>query len=398
MPYFKWQGVDVEGRFHKGVLFARSQQELDRLLIKNEIALLRSSVMRRWYYGGQDNSQARIYFFSQLVDLLKAGVLLPEALEIVAAQMPDGRMQEIIGGIMQGLYAGNSLSVELALYPAMFDSLVVQMVHVGEESGNLPDSLARLVEYLQIRRDFSRQIRSAMLVPAITFIFFMGVSLVIFMGVVPYMATLFESAQQSLPFATRMVLGISNFLRAGGWLYIAFFCMVMGIFIKTLITTKRGKAVWGSCMLYIPLVGTLLHQRDLTLFLRAASMLLQGGVSLVKSLEFASTTVTNTYVSIHIDGIIQEVKAGSSLSHAMIHTMAQIFSPDVIAVVRVGEEAGRLAPLLSYAAGMCRARIQRSLSVVVMMVNPLLMITLGLFVAGLIMSVYMPIFTMANIV
>lgn len=397
MPYFTWKGIDIEGRMHKGKLFAQTAQELDAVLFKQEIALLGYSPVKQITVLSAISMEDKIQFFKRLADLLNSGVLLPDALLVVASQAQRIKFQTIIDKVAQEVHAGSSLSQGLANH-SFFDPVVVQMVKVGEESSKLGSVLVMLGDYLQMRSDFNRGLHSAMLVPSITFGFFFCVTLLIFTLIVPQFATMFQSANQELPQITKTMLFVSDFVRSSSMFYLLGLLFLMLLFGYRLLKTVNGKRMKDVFIINIPFIGILIHQSSLGYFLHAVSMLLQGGMPLVQAIGVAKATVHNSFLADNLTHIEQNVQAGSSLSQAMIHNMAQIFDAQVIAIVRVGEESGGLAPLLAQAAGGYQARVKRNLARIIMMINPMLMIALGVLITFLIMAVYVPIFNLSNIV
>lgn len=398
MPYFTWKGVDIEGRMHKGKLFAQSTQELDALLLKQEIALLHSAPVRYMKVFGSISLDDRIQFFKQLADLLNSGVLLPDALLVIASQMRHAQFQEVISHIIQEVYSGKALSQALNNHTLIFDQVMMQMVKVGEESGKLGATLTLLTDYLQMRSDFGRSLRSALLVPMITICFFFCISLFIFICIVPQFAAMFQSVHQDLPRVTQVMLNISDFMQSQGMVYLMGIISLFLFIIYRLLKAEKGRNIRDVLVINIPLIGTLIRQKSLGYFLHAVSMLLQGGMPLLQAIKVAKATVHNSFLSDNLKSIEQDIEAGSSLSQAMIYNMVQIFDAQVIAIVRVGEESGRLAPLLARAASVYQAIVQRTLTWIVTMINPLVMIILGILITFLIMAVYIPIFNLSNIV
>jgi type II secretory pathway component PulF len=339
----------------------------------------------------------KIQFFKQLADLLNSGVLLPDALLVVASQTQRVQFQTVIDTITQHVHAGNPLSHVLGQYPSIFDPIMVQMVKVGEESSKLGIVLAMLGDYLQMRSDFERGLRSALLVPAITFGFFFCITMLIFVLIVPQFASMFQSANQDIPKITKSMIYMSDFAQSQGMVYLLALLSLGLCIIRRLLKTEKGKRLQDVCIINVPIIGALMSQSSLGYFLHAVSMLLQGGMPLPQAIGVAKATVHNSFLADNITMIEHNIQAGSSLSQAMIHNMAQIFSAQVIAIVRVEEESGRLAPLLGRAASVYQAKVRRSLSLIVTMINPLLMIALGVLITFLIMAVYVPIFNLSNI-
>lgn len=395
MPQYTWSGVDITGRMHTGKLYARSAQELDKLLFKQEIALLQAKPIFS-LFNKTVAIQHKIEFFRQLSQLLNSGVLLPDALVVVGSQTYHPGFQDIIAHIAQDVQEGNSFSWAMAKHPGIFDNLMVNMMQAGQESGNIVQALIMLADYLQEASDFNKKLTSALAMPVITFIFFCVIAALIFMVVMPQFVTMFGSINQ-LPTITIVMINISNFVRS--WRAVLALVAVASLMVAARIYVKTtGQYVWDALVLRLPVVGTIIRQSSLSYFLHAVAMLLAGGVQLLPAIKIAKGTVSNRALKKHITFIEQDIEAGRSLSQAMLYDSGQIFDAHVMAVMRVGEESGQLVPLLNRAAQSYQVAVQRSIMFMTMLINPLLMIILGLFVALLIFAVYVPIFNMSNVV
>lgn len=398
MPYYKWSGIDITGSIHKGRLFARSKEELDALLFKQEIALLNCSPVRQIWLQKKVSLDLKIQFFKTLAEMLGSGVLVPEALIIVCAQTPHAFFQEIIASIAQDVQEGSSLSQALAKYPHIFDTMMVNMTSVGEESGRLAACLTLLSDYMQMMEDFKKRLWTSMLVPICTFIFFCIVAVIIFIFVIPHFTQMFDSAKQQLPTSTKIIISMSNFLRSHVALYF-FGAVIAGLFIAWRLTkTAAGKLYIDAFMLKLPWIGNIIQEANLGYYLHAIAMLLHGGIQLRPALSIAKQTVNNTVIRKQLDIIEHEVDAGSSLSQAMIYEPDQMFNAEIIAAVRAGEETGRLFSVLSRSAQLYQEKVKRSISFITLLINPLLMLILGLLIAFLIFAIYMPIFNLSQVI
>jgi type IV pilus assembly protein PilC len=398
MPYYKWSGIDITGCMHKGRLFARSKEELDALLFKQEIALLTCSPVRQIWLQKKVSLDLKIQFFKTLAEMLGSGVLVPEALLIVSSQTPHAFFQEIIANIAQDVHEGASLSQALAKYPHIFDSMMVNMINVGEESGRLAISLTLLSDYLATVQDFKKRLWASMLVPLCTFIFFCFVALIIFIWVIPHFTHMFDTAKQQLPTSTKIIISLSNFLNSQlSLLFLGLFILVIFIAWRSS-KSVTGKLYIDACMLKLPWIGTIIQESNLAYYLHAIAMLLHGGIQLRPALSIAKQTVNNSIIRKQLDIIEHEVDAGNSLSQAMIYEPDQIFSAEIIAAVRAGEESGRLVSVLNRSAHLYQEKVKRSISLVTMLINPLLMLILGLLIAFLIFAIYMPIFNLSQVV
>src|SRR5579872_1850639 len=169
MPYFNWHGIALSGASKKGKLFARTQNELDAILFKRDIALLDCSLASPSRWLRSVSISTKIQFFRQLAALLQAGVLLPEALTIVTEQLDNPRFQEVVYAVANQVHQGKSLGQAMAQYPQLFDSLMIHMVQVGHQAGALAAALDMLSDYLESVVAFQKKIRSAAIMPALTF-------------------------------------------------------------------------------------------------------------------------------------------------------------------------------------------------------------------------------------
>lgn len=397
MPYYSWSGIDLKGQMHKGRLFARSRQELDAILLKQEIAVLRCKQARSYIVFKAISLADKIEFFRQLGQMLGSGVLMPDALVIIGAQTQHPKFQDIIIAIAHDVMQGSSLSQALAKHSNVFDTVMMHMVAVGQESGKLSLALAMLTSYLQTIHDFNKKVRSALFVPACTFVFFLLVTVLIFTLIIPQFAGIFSSVHQELPTITKQMIRISGMMRSGFAAAALCVAIAIGILLHRWTQISRGKRIWDTFILGMPFIGTLIRQRSLAYFLEAVGMLLQGGMQLVPALKIAKETVHNAVLHSHLVMIEKEVEDGSSLSQAMMHDPGQIFSASTVAVIRVAEESGMLSTLLVRSAQTYQEQVQRTLAFITLMINPLLMIILGLLITMLIFAVYLPIINLSNV-
>jgi len=376
MPYFAWQGVDVYGRNRKGMAFARTEQELDTRLFTQKIALLHARQARpRVFTFSAVSLTDKIDFFQQLAELMQAGILLPEALTIVADQQQHGYFQETLYAVALAVREGHQLHHVLKSHPRQFDALMIELVQVGQESGSLALALQALADYLQTQNAFYGRLRAALLMPAITFGFFMCVLGVVVFGILPHFAALFSSLGAQTPATTRVLLSLSSW--ASGWRIGALLIGVVlsGLVVRQYTRTASGRAFCDAFWLRVPFIGNSISQRASANFLQAVALLLDGGVSLVPALTIAKGVVAN---------------------QALVLVTEPLFGPEVISLATVGQETGRLSFFLARAARIVQAQVYRSVTFFATVVQPLVLIVLGLLIALLLVSVYMPVLNLAN--
>jgi type IV pilus assembly protein PilC len=398
MPYYSWTGIDLKGQLHKGQLFARTPVELDALLIKHEIALLNCKQKKQFLAFAKINLLHKIQFFRQLYQMINCGVLLPDSLMVVGSQMHHVGFQQIISQLAQDICQGQALSQAMGKYPEVFDTIMVKMIQAGEESGSLNNSLNMLCEYLDARHEFNKRLRSALMVPIISFGFFCLIALVIFIFIVPQFMEMFQAVNKELPLVTQYMLMISDTLRSKYAFVLAGFLALMIIISSRAIKSGPSKYAWDSFIIKTPLIGILIKESSLSYFLHAVSMLLAGGMQLLPAMKIAKQTVSSSVLRSQLDYIEQEIEAGSSLSQAMMHDRLQIFSAEIVSIVRVAEESGQLSPLLARAAYSMQEQVKRMIAVLTILINPLLMLVLGLLITFLIFAVYLPIFNLSSVI
>jgi len=394
MPYYSWQGVNIFGHMKKGKVFARSDKDLDEMLFARNIALTRYKSLKISRFLGKVTVDDKIHFFRQLAILLNAGVRVPDALMILCDQARHVKCKELIFKIELDVLEGFSLSESLARYPDIFDALVVQVVKVGQESGNFGASLLQLSDYLDQRQAFYKKIKSVSLLPLITLGFFLLITFVIFLFVVPKFADVFASIGKELPVLTQYILGVSNFLRSNLFIFLLLFVVLFIFLIRKYTKVSAIKNLSDKINLKI----SMYRETFLVHFLRSISMMLKGGVRLVPAIHIASSSIKNNNIKLCVEKLEHDVSAGSSLSQAMIDYGGKLFPQDLIAIVKVGEETARLDVMLDKAADMYRQKISRSILFFTTIFQPFLMVMLGLLITLLIFAIYIPIFGLASTV
>lgn len=398
MPYYIWQGVNIFGDVKRGKNFARSYGDLDKILFARNIAMISCKQSRISSLFNRISTDDKINFFRQLSVLLDAGVRLPDALMILCDQMNNIKFKQIIFQIESDILQGLSFSKSLAKYPKTFDQMIVQIVKVGQESGNLAVSLLQLSDYLDERQAFYKKLKSASALPLITLGFFIVVTYSIFAFVVPKFADLFASMGKDLPPLTKTILKISLFLRSNIFILMFLFFVFIIFIIQKYLKIPAIKKTSDIVTINLPLFGEIFMQSFLVYFLRSISILLKGGVRLVPAIAISKDSIKNGFIKSQVHKLERDVFAGSSLSQSMIDYGGKLFPQDLIAIIKVGEETARLEIMLEKAAQMYQQKINRSILFFTTIFQPLLMIILGLLITLLIFAIYVPIFGLASVV
>lgn len=398
MAYFKWRGVDLTGAQRTGKMFARTEKDLNSMLIEREIALLSCRTARPYFFSRSVNLNTKVHFFRQLSVLLDAGVMLPDALEILGNLIDNMKLRDVICSITADVQAGFSLSESLSGYPAIFDSLMIRMVHVGQEAGKLAPALQQLSSYLEITQTFRKKLKSASVLPLLTLGFFALIATAIFVLVIPRFADIFRSMKRELPAITRFIIRASELLRSSAVLYGLFAIALVLVGIHFYMKSMRGKETIDRNVLKIPWVGQLVKNSSLVYFLHSISMLVMSGVRLVKAMNIAAQSIKNSVLRAQVLQLEKEVTAGNSLSRAMQQLPGSLFEQDLVAIAKVGEESGRLGAMLKRGAAIYQEKVNRSLTFFSTIFQPMLMIILGLLITLLIFAIYLPVFSLSSIV
>jgi|SRR5579872_3381477 len=397
MPYFAWRGVDIIGTWKSGKRFAKSAHDLDTVLFKRGIALLRVKPIRVSWFERRISVYDKAHFFRQLSVLVESGVLIHQALELAADQVNSNRLQAVVYALAHAVHEGMSLSVALQTYPDVFDNMTIAQIQVGEESGNLAIALSGLATRYELAAEFQKKIRSALLIPVMTFLFFLAVVSFIFVAIIPRFADLFASYHQEIPPLTRAMLTVSFFFQS--WHALIVVGAVIGVMLIAYwwFASPRGRQTWDHSILRVPVLGTFVHDIFMGSFFQSLSMLLAGGLRLVPAMNLIARGTHNSVCRQRILELEAMLQEGGSLSQALTCAPGDFFSPEAIALVIVGQESGRLVPMLTRLSELYYQRVFNRLNLCVALVQPLCMIILGLLVTFLVFAVYGPIFNIANL-
>jgi len=395
MPYFRWQGIDLQGTMRTGRSCAASVADLDAQLLNQDIALLKSTQATMRFLDRSVSMDVKIQFFKSLATLIEAGVMVPEALELVAHQVRHVGFHEQLYRIKHEVETGIMLSDAMAKHRHIFNPLMIEMVRVGYETGNLVGSLHRLVSYLETMQEFRKKIRMALMMPLITFTFFAIIATVLIMFVVPQFESLFASLKQPLPMSTYCILQTNAFMRAYG-LYVLGAIGACSALLIWLYHQNIRMRYWYDCiMLKVPFFGPLLLTRMCAQVCQALALLLDGGVTVVEALSITTSLVDNSALREVMICVKRDVEAGMQVSDALTLHANIYLGSDAIALVRVGETSATLGAMFGAAARRYQASIAYTLQWLLNLLQPLVVILLGILITGLILAIYLPIMSIS---
>jgi type IV pilus assembly protein PilC len=343
--------------------------------------------------GGGIAAKDLAVFTSQLGTMLNAGLSITKVLDIQSKQISNRKLRLITEDLKQKVESGLPLSTAMYNYPGVFSTLYTSMVKSGEGSGNLGNALLKMATFLEREAELKRKIKSATSYPMIVIIASVAIILGLFIFVLPQFVGFLTALNVPLPLPTRMTLAMSDFL-VHRW-YIVF-GVAAGIYFgaRAWFRTPQGIHWKDNIALKAPVIGPLVLKTSMARFTDTLATLFGAGVPLITCLEMVGGTMGNTIVSATIDRVIDAIRGGTALSAAMAET--QFFTPMVIQMTAVGEESGSLEGMLSKVATFYQAEVDAATDNLTNAINPLLMIVVGGMIGWVLISLYLPIFTMAG--
>jgi type IV pilus assembly protein PilC len=332
-------------------------------------------------------------FSRQFATMLDAGVSIIDILSDLSEQTLNKYFKEVLENIKKDIQAGSNFSNAISKYPNIFSPLYVALVKSGEESGNLVGVMSELSSYIEDQIVLLRKLRQALSYPAVILVFFIGVVSFVFLFLIPKFQSIFSSFGAKLPGLTLLIFKISQIFLKFLPLFIGFI-FLLAIFIYFYRNTKTGRWQIDLLKLKFPLIGKLMHKIALSRFSRSLSTLISGGVSINSALEIVAGTTGNVIIEDFIKKVRKGVIGGKALNEEM--KKYKIFPPILVRMVRVGEETGRLEDMLNRVSKFFRDEVDATINILTSIIEPVLIIGLGIIVGIVVLAIYLPIFKLAG--
>jgi len=396
MAEFLYKAQNAQGNNFEGSLEAKDKAEAEALLLRRRLVIvsLKKKPTEIKIKIGSGIKHADIARFTRMFSSMSsAGLPMLQCLNILEEQCENPDLKVVIHKVTQSINGGSSLADALSQHPKVFSSLYTNMVAAGEAGGILDGILARLAETLENSERLKRKVKKALTYPVMLIIVGILVVVALMTFVVPTFAEQFAALDAELPAPTQVVMGISDFLRDNGaFLIIA--VVIVAIAFKMAMRVPSLKYGWDGFMLKVPKLGDLQIKSATASFARTLGTLLNAGVSVMDSLKVVASTVSNSVVEKSISKIAIGIAGGKSIAEPM--TEVGIFPPMVIQMTGVGEKTGNLGGMLLKLADFYDEEVDAAVDGVVGMMEPLIIVFLGGAVGGLLIAMYMPMFSMGD--
>ena len=331
----------------------------------------------------------------QLASLLSAGLQLDVALATLIQQAEDEAQREIFRAVRADVLAGHRFAAALERHPRVFPRVYCATVAAGEQAGSFSLVLERLAQYLEDRQALRGRLLAAATYPAIVTVIALAIVIFLMTYVVPQVVQVFEQTRQALPLPTRILLGVSAFLRAYWiWLLICGVLIVYGGY--RLIRQQKPKAALDRILLRLPVFGRIYRSMDTARFASTLAMLSEAGVPMLRALAAAEATLSNSLIRTAAADVLDRVREGTGLARSLAATSA--FPPVLIRLVEVGESTGDLPRMLAHAAQMQSREVERRVSALATLAEPLLILMMGGVVLGIVLAVLLPIIEINQLV
>jgi general secretion pathway protein F len=403
MGAFEYTALDTAGREQKGVVEGDTVKHVRQLLREKQLLPVtvgevkhgeekrqRTFGLRRGISAGDLSLLTR-----QLATLVKAGLPLEESLLAVSQQSEKPRVQSILLGVRGKVMEGHTLADGLGEFPKVFPEIYRSTVSAGESSGRLDNILERLADYTENREVTRQKVLGALLYPIVLSIICLGIVTGMMVYVVPKVIEVFESSKGKLPFATQVLIFVSDFLRNYG-LYLVIALVAAFVAFVYWLKNPDNRRRWHRLLLKLPLFGRLLRGFNTARFTRTFSILTASAVPVLEAMRIAGEVVTNLPMRDAVSAAAARVREGAPIGRSL--ASSKLFPPMTVHLISSGESSGELDNMLDRAATNQERELDSMMGALVGLLGPLLIVGMGMFVMGIVFAMLMPIFQMNNFI
>lgn len=405
MAVFRWQGVSPRGEVLGGEMEAPTRDAVLVRLRSQRIRPLPAKVKEKGRgfdrelnipgFGESIKQRDIVIFTRQLATMIDAGLPIVQCLEVLATQSPNKKLRGVIRQLKDEVEAGSTFTDALRKHPKLFDDLFVNMVAAGEVGGILDSILHRLAGYMEKAMKLKSKIKGAMIYPATIVTVAVGVTTILLVFVIPVFAELFSSFGKALPAPTQFVINLSNFTIAY-FHYVAGAVVALGVISRQWYRTESGRLTFDHMFLQLPVFGDLIRKSAVARFTRTLSTLVSSGVPILDALAITARTAGNKVVERAVLATRVSISEGRTISEPL--TQSKVFPPMVCQMIAVGETTGALDAMLQKIADFYEEEVDNVVANLTALMEPLVILFLGVIIGGLVISMYLPIFKLGSVI
>jgi type IV pilus assembly protein PilC len=394
---FLWEGKDRKGNRVKGRGLAKDEMEMRSDLRRQGIAATRVRKERQLFKSeGKVTAEDIAIFARQLATMLTAGIPMVQAFEIIGVGHDKPAMQKLVLAIKSDIETGNALNQALAKHPLYFDDLFVNLVEAGEHAGALETVLDKIATYKEKTEALKKKIKKALFYPAAVLAVAVIVTVILLIFVIPQFETLFQGFGADLPAFTQFVIELSRWMQDNGWILLILVVaagFTFGYFYKR---SRPMRQFIDRMSLQIPVIGPILKKAAIARFARTLATMFGAGVPLVEAMKSVAGATGNIVYQDAVMRMRDEIATGLRMQRAMENT--GLFPNMVVQMIAVGEESGSLDEMASKVADFYEADVDAAVDGLSSLLEPLIMVILGVLVGGLVIAMYLPIFKLGAVI
>jgi len=405
MPVFVWEGKTAQGKILKGEMEAASQDAVFARLRSQRIQPIPARVREKGKglekeftipgFGAKVSAHDVMLFTRQFATMIDAGLPIVQGLDILSQQSENKAFRITVRTIKQDVESGFTLADALKKHPKIFDDLYVNMVAAGEVGGVLNTILNRIAMFIEKSARLKSKVKGAMIYPATIVVVAVAVVSVLLLFVIPVFAELYGGMGKALPAPTQITINISNFFRAY-FMYLAGAIVGIVVALKMYYKTAQGRFTIDGLLLKLPIMGDLIRKVAVARFSQNMSILLTSGVPILDGLAITAKTAGNKVVEKAIMNARISISQGRTVAEPL--TESKIFPPMVCQMVAIGENTGALDAMLKKVADFYEEEVDNAVANLTSLMEPLIMVVLGVILGGLVISMYLPIFQLGSLV
>lgn len=405
MPIFVWEGKNASGKKVSGEMEAKDIQAVFNVLKGQRVVPAANKIREKGKglemeiklpgFGPKVKGKDVVIFTRQFATMIDAGLPLVQALDILTKQHENKAFRKVLAGVKESVETGGTLAEGLAKHPKVFDDLYCNMVAAGENGGILDIILERLSVHMEKSMKLKREVKTAMIYPSVVISAAIIVTAVLLIFVIPTFAELFNDFGSALPLPTQLVINASNFV-VKWWYLMAGGAAVGGTLFFRFIKTERGKEVIHPLALKLPIFGNIIRKVAVARFTRTLGTMLSSGVPILEALNICSRTAGNKVVEREVQRARVSISEGKSMVEPL--SKSEVFPPMVVQMIAVGESTGAMDAMLQKIADFYEDEVDNAVTAMKQLIEPLMILVLGVIIGGLVVAMYLPIFKMGSVV